>query len=343
MTARRRVLVIGGGWIGRRHLDAFRRLGGIDAAVCETDADRRAALTREGLVDRAYAHLDEALQHAWDAAVIATPAHTHVAIGTRLAGQAIPMLVEKPVAVGLEGIDAWQEQADARGVPVMVGYVFRSHPLLIAARDAILSDAIGRPVQVVAVRGGHLPARRPDYAATYYARRAEGGGVIHDILSHVFNAAEWIVGPIDRLAVDATHACLPGVEVEDTVHAIARHGPILASYAVNQHQPAAEFSFTVNGTAGSVRVRFHQHCWQVASRPDGGWTTHEIPPLDAAEWFARQARAFFDVLDRGAEPPCSLAAGITTLHAILAATRAAAPGNQWVEVDHHVQPPAPVF
>ena len=338
MISRRKILVIGGGWVGRRHLDAFRAVGGIDLAVCEVAVNRRKDFFGNLAADRVFACVEDALENKWDAAVIATPAHTHIAIGTTLADRGIPTLVEKPLAVALDGIDAWLESVRAHRVPVMVGYIFRCHPLLAAARAAIFSGSIGRPVQLVAARGGHLPTRRPEYANTYYANRAEGGGVIHDILSHVFNAAEWIVGPLDRLSADAVHACVPGVEVEDTVQVIARHGAVLASYSVNQHQPMAEFSLTINGDAGSVRIAFHEHRWQIAHQPDGGWTSYEIPRLAPTEWFVMQARAFLDVIDRAAEPPCSLAAGITTLHAILAATAAVehlAP--QWVEVDYHVQ------
>jgi len=75
--------------------------------------------------------------------------------------------------------------------------------------------------------------------------------VVQDILSHVFNAAEWLVSPIDRLMADAAHLRLPKVQVEDTVHVVARHGSILANYTVNQHQHVAEFTLDVHGTEGA--------------------------------------------------------------------------------------------
>ncbi|MCP5531363.1 MAG: Gfo/Idh/MocA family oxidoreductase [Opitutaceae bacterium] len=47
-----------------------------------------------------FASLDEALTQDWDAAVVATPAPSHVPIGRRLTARGIPLLVEKPIALG---------------------------------------------------------------------------------------------------------------------------------------------------------------------------------------------------------------------------------------------------
>lgn len=337
--ANRGILVVGAGWVGRRHIEALQGVGAGNIGLCEPHLARRHEAAQLHALTAAYATLDEALRDPWEAAVVASPAHTHVAIGRAFTERGIPVLVEKPVAVTAEGVEEWQALAEARGAPVMVGFVYRCHPLLVAVREELLAGRIGRPVQLVAHRGAHLPARRADYRDSYYARREQGGGVVHDILSHLYNAAEWLVGPIDRVAADAAHQCLPGVEVDDTIHAIARHGYVLATYAVNQFQPAAEFTLTVHGTCGSLRAAFHENRWESADQPDAGWTPHPIPPLSPVEWFVRQARTFLAVAQGRQAPPCSLPEGIATLHAVLATLRAATQQSGWVPVTPHaVQP-----
>ena len=327
-----KILIVGAGLIGRRHLEAFRETDRAKLSACETDVVRRAAAAREFSLPDTFAQLDDALQLSWDGAVVATPAHTHVSIARTLTDRGVPVLLEKPVAVTSNGLHAWQAAVEARRVPVMIGFVYRSHPLLIALREELRAGRIGRPVQLIAQRGAHLPARRADYADTYYARVEQGGGVVQDILSHLYNAAEWLVGPMDCVAADMAHLCLAGVEVDDTVHVIARHGPVLASYTVNQHQPAAEFTLTINGTQGSLRARFHEHCWDRATKPDAGWSSHALPPLSPVEWFTRQAETFLDVIEKKQVPPCSLTEGVTTLHAVQATLQAGTPQRGWVNV-----------
>src|SRR5215217_6265260 len=98
-----------------------------------------------------------------------------------------------------------------------------------------------------------LPFYRPAYRNTYYARRSSGGGAVQDALTHVLNAGQWLVGNIDRVVADAAHLAIEGVDVEDTVHVIARHGDLLASYSLNQHQAPNETMITVVCEGGTAR------------------------------------------------------------------------------------------
>jgi predicted dehydrogenase len=59
---------------------------------------------------------------------------------------------------------------------------------------------------------------------------------VQDALTHTINAAQWLVGNIDRVVADAAHLALEGVDVEDTVNVLARHGGVLAQL---QPQPAS--------------------------------------------------------------------------------------------------------
>jgi predicted dehydrogenase len=319
----------GAGWIGRLHIEALRQTGRAEVAILEPDPDTRRHVQSElGPMD-AFSTLDDALRQSWSAAVVASPAHTHVELGRRLTSAGVPLLVEKPLALGLEGLPEWIAAVASARVPVMVGFVFRCHPALEAVRHALRSGRVGRPLMLVGRRGAYLPARRPDYASSYYARRDQGGGVLHDILSHVFNAAEWLVGPIDRLMADAAHLRLPNVDVEDSVSIIGRHGPVLASYSVNQHQHAPENTIEVHGTEGSLRADFANNRWEIAATPDAGWSPKALPALSRAQWFARQAKTFLDVAEHRAPPPCSLEDALVTLRSVLAAAEAVAREDAW--------------
>ena len=253
--------------------------------------------------------------------MICVPAHLHVAMATRLAQEGIHSLIEKPLGTALDGVEVLQELVDRRGTVAAVAYVLRANPILSAAREAIQSGRFGKPVQLVAVNGQHFPFYRPAYRDTYYRDRASGGGAIQDALTHLINAGEWLIGPVDRVLADAAHQVVPDVEVEDTVHVIARQQGIPACYALNQHQAANEFTITVACQNGTVRFEIARRPLAVDDRTGQRLARRPGPPMERDQLFILQLQAFFDAIEHGRRPLCTLAEGIQTLRVNLAVLR----------------------
>jgi predicted dehydrogenase len=313
------VLIIGAGSIGERHLRCFQATGRADIVLAEINDDlRRRIAERYGLA-QTYSHLDDALALRFDAAVIATPAPLHVSQAMRLAEAGVHVLIEKPLGTSLKNIDSLRQVIRENKVTAAVAYVYRCHPCLAAMRQAILAGRFGKPVELVAVCGQHFPTYRPAYRQIYYTDRATGGGAIQDALTHVVNAGEWLLGPVDRLVADAAHQVLEGVTVEDTVHLLARHGRVLASYSLNQHQAPNEFTLTVVCERGTARCEFHENRWRWMTEPGGTWHDDSIPPLERDTIFISQANVFLDAVEGKSVPPCTLTEGIQTLRVNLAA------------------------
>src|SRR5262245_45507622 len=187
-----RVLLVGVGSIGERHLRCFGRTGRAELGFVEIDADlRHTVATRHGVM-RAFGNLEDALTGGFDAAVVATPAHLHVAIATRLAEAGLDLLVEKPLSTGLGGIEPLRRVVAQEELTCAVAYNYRAMAPLAALRDAVRSGRFGRPIEVVACCGQNFPFYRPAYRDTYYRERATGGGAVQDALTHIVNAAEWV-------------------------------------------------------------------------------------------------------------------------------------------------------
>lgn len=314
-----RVLVVGVGSIGERHARCFLATGRCEVAVVEINpALRQSICERYGV--RGYASLAEAVAaDSHTAAVICTPAHLHLPMARELAAAGLHLLIEKPLSTSLDLVAALAEEIAARRLICGVAYVYRSHPVLASMREALQSGRFGKPVELVAVCGQHFPTYRPAYRDIYYNNRATGGGAIQDALTHILNAGEWLVGPITRLVADAAHQVLPGVTVEDTVHLLARHGPVLASYSLNQHQAPNETTLTVVCERGTVRFEGHNLRWRWQTTPGETWTDEQFPSLERDELFVLQANYFLDAVEGRRAVTCSLADGAATLRANLAA------------------------
>jgi predicted dehydrogenase len=315
------VVIVGGGSIGERHLRCFQRTGRAEVSLCEIREALREQLAERYGLDRTFASLEEVLEHPWDAGVISTPANWHIPMARQFAERDIPILIEKPLSTTLEGIGELIPLIDSKALPVSVAYVLRQHPALVAMKHAIDSNRFGRPVQVVMTGGQHFPFYRPAYRDTYYTKHETGGGAIQDALTHTINAAEWLVGPVTRLVSDAEHCVLEGVDVEDTVHVLTRHGAVLGSFSLNQHQPANESTLTVICESGAVRWESHNSRWLSGQTPGEPWTLEEQFSIERDDLFVSQANAFLDQLEGKRGPACSLAESLQTLKVNLAALR----------------------
>jgi len=260
---------------------------------------------------------------AFDAVVICTPAHLHVAMALRALRAGCHVLIEKPLSQSLQSVAELLRARDEAGRKAVVAYVLHVYPLLSQARDFIRSGALGPIRHVTSTSGQHFPAGRPahavNYAQTYYRDRKTGGGAIQDALTHTANWVESVIGPTDSLYCDSAHQVLPGVTVEDTVNLCARHGDILVNYTINQFQAPNESTIQFNAASGSVKIETHLRRWGVQKLGETSWTWTEIPPAERDAPFIAQANRFLDLIEGKLADLCTLEAAEQTLRFNLAA------------------------
>ncbi|MDZ4402665.1 Gfo/Idh/MocA family oxidoreductase [Prosthecobacter sp.] len=297
------ILIIGCGSIGERHLRCFQKTGRCKVSACDANAKLLTDVSQRYAVP-AFASLQEALgAQRFDALVICTPAHTHLAIAREGAAHGAALLIEKPLSVTLDGIEETRSAIVHSGRFTAVAYVYHCFPWVAAARDFLLGGSLGAPLHASVASGQHFPTFRPAYREIYYTRHETGGGAIQDALTHLVNAMEWLIGPMTRVFCDASHQRLEGVTVEDTVNVTARHGNVLASYAMTQFQAPNETTLLIHCEHGSVKIESHAQRWGTMKLGDKDWTWHVTPPLERDELFIVQANAFLDGMEG---KPCAL-------------------------------------
>ena len=320
------ILIIGCGSIGERHLRCFQKTGRCSITICDTNPSLLGSIAERYQVT-AYDSLETALQEAGcDAAVICTPAHLHLPIALKLLHAGLHLLIEKPLATDTALVPEFRDAMARSQRFVAVAYVYHFMPWLPAARACLHAGDIGRILHASVTSGQHFPTFRPAYREIYYARHEHGGGAIQDALTHLANAMEWLIGPCTRLFCDASHQELEGVTVEDTVNVSARHGRILASYALNQFQAPNETTFQFNGDAGSLKIEGHNNRWGTLLHGESAWTWHQSPPLQRDDPFIAQAHAFLNGIDHQPTSLSTFEEALQTLRFNQAALQSAATG-----------------
>jgi predicted dehydrogenase len=327
-----RVLIVGVGSIGERHTRCFQATGRAEVGICEPNESLRNHIADKYEIMESFEGVDEAMDARWDAAVIATPAHTHVPIAQTLAQCGVHLLIEKPLSLDMSGIDKLQKTVVDKNLVSAVAYTYRAHPGLSAMREKIRSGFLGTPLTLLIKSGQCFPFYRPAYRESYYVDRATGGGAIQDAATHLFNTAEWIAGSIDRVCADAEHLTLQGVDVEDTVHVLARQGSAMSVFALNQFQAPNELLIEFHGDSGSVQLAMHEACWRWADKPAGKWHTETWGTSERDNGFITQANVFLDAVNGNGSPLCTLTEGVQTLRVNMATLHSALETQAWVDV-----------
>jgi len=323
-THKKSILIVGLGSIGERHLRCFQATERCVVSGCEPNKDLRDAVQSRYDCE-CFASQEEALSSShWDAAVICTPANSHIPIAIECIKAGLQLLIEKPLSISLDEIDTLTTLALRREAIVRVAYVYRSIPVVAAARDLVHSGKIGEIKHVVVTAGQNFPAARPAYASTYFASRSTGGGCIQDALTHNLHAVEWIVGPIEKVFCDASHQALKNVETEDTVNLLSRlQGGVPAVFSLNLFQAPDEVTLSFHGLGGSVRAELHNHRVGSQLQNEREWKWTIMPKEERDGMFIRQANAFLNALEGKPDHLATLEDGLQTLKVNLAAMQSA--------------------
>ncbi len=230
MTEKRslRVALIGQGFMGRAHSNAYNQVGHF--------FDLPYRLERTVICGRDTARLDKmAATWGWaetandwravidrkdiDVVDVAVPNHMHAPIVIAAAEAGKIVLCEKPLANSVE--EAERMVAAASKVRTMVWHNYRRAPAVQFAHQLIQEGKLG---QIFHYRGQYLqewgndPTRPPNWKTD---KAQAGSGVVGDILSHSLDTALMLNGPIASLNA-MTHTFAPGREIDDAASVTVR-------------------------------------------------------------------------------------------------------------------------
>ncbi len=161
-----RVGVIGAGGWGRNHVRTLVALESVElSVVCDIDAERRQAVSRQYPAVRVTDSVEAALDQV-DAVVVATPAATHHTMAMKAIERGLPVLVEKPFALTASDAKAVAEEAAKRGVAVVVGHLLVFHPALELLKGMLDAAELGELYYLYSQRV-NLGQVRPDENALW--------------------------------------------------------------------------------------------------------------------------------------------------------------------------------
>jgi len=331
-----KVLVLGLGGIGQRHVRNLRRLCGDDLEItaCRTRGLSRVltdTLTVDAHADLASTYrlretrdLDRALAERPDAVFVCNPTSLHVPVALAAARAGRHLFVEKPLSDSWNGVDELIEVVERQRLASAVGYQMRFHPCLRRLRELLDANAVGRVIAVHALVGEFLPDWHTyeDYRDLYASRRDLGGGVILTQI-HELDYLTWLFGMPRRIFGLGGHLSDLEVDVEDTASLLMECANGATIIPVHLHQDYVMQPPTrtcqVIGEEGRIDVDLRANTLRLADVSGQVRETVSFPDFQRNDMFIDEMSHFLACVRGEVAPVVSVRDGALSLRVALAA------------------------
>jgi predicted dehydrogenase len=289
--------LISAGWMGKLHTRAYQALPTVYPELqlrprlvhAADTAPDRAECAREvlGYAKASTDYREVLADPDVDVVSICAPTGLHREIGVAAAEAGKPFWIEKPVGRDAKEAAEVAEAASRSGVVTSVGYNYRHVPAVEHVRELIANGDLGRITNVRAVFFNSYASEPRGALSWRFIRDLAGSGALGDLLSHVIDLVQYLLGPISEVSAltstvytqrpilpmgSGTHFAviedgeLGTVENDDYAAALVRFardsraagavGTLEASRVIVG--PECELSFEIYGTEGSATWNFEQ-------------------------------------------------------------------------------------
>lgn len=328
-----RLLVIGCGSIGKRHMRNLLYLGVDDLVAFDIRVEQRRDVVAQLGIDTVK-NLESAWERRPDAVVVAAPTYLHVPLALQAALHGCHLFIEKPLSNSLDGIDGLLEAVKRRNLITLVGCNMRFHPGLMTIKRLLLEQAVGRVIAARVEVGQYLPDWHPweDYRQSYSAQSRQGGGVILDAI-HEIDYIRWLLGEVLSATCFAAKLSQLQIDTEDTAALLLRfESGAVGEVHLDYIQRAYSRSCQVIGEEGTLRwdytageVRWysaHTQQWKLFSNP---------PAWESNQMYLDEMKHFLRCLAGEDSPSLDVFEGARVLEIALAA-KASAQQRRWMEL-----------
>ena len=327
-----KLAIIGLGSIGRRHLGNFHAVGVETLTAYDVDAAQREAARAQFPFAGITTTLDAALDGAVGA-VVCTPPDSHLTIAELAAQRGAHLMVEKPLAQSVDGLEELLRACDAKGLRVLTAYNWRFWPPMLLVEQMLKEKRIGDVLAARTEYAYHLSAHRypgRDYRQFYMADAKLGGGCLLDE-SHAIDYMRWLVGEVTEVSAVVERVSSLEISTDDIADLTVRFaGGAVGNIHMNLFAWNMHSHFELMGEDGVIQWRRFENEVRAFDPKAGRW---EIYPFTCQlnDMYVEEARHFVACVRGEAAPRCDGWDGLRTMRVIEAARRAAAE-RRFVEV-----------
>lgn len=329
-----RILIIGYGSIGKRHLKIARILNpNSEIWILRHNKSNEAKVPE--FANGVFYNLSQALIFNPKLVVIASPASLHIESALAFSEIGANILIEKPLSISLNGIDQLINSRNSLNTKIIVGYNLRFLNSLQTFKKFIDLNLVGNIFSVRCEIGQYLPTWREgtDYKNGVSARKELGGGVLLE-LSHEIDYLIWIFGDISWINATISKQSNLEIDVEDTAHLIigftskVNNNNLIANLNLDFIRHDTTRYCIAIGEKGTLRWNALTGIVDYFNLDLKKWSilSEHIPERD--ESYFTEWQHLFDCINNNTKPLVTLEDGIKVIKIVEAATKSNATQNR---------------
>ncbi|MHC4475403.1 MAG: Gfo/Idh/MocA family protein [Planctomycetota bacterium] len=279
MSKKLNVGVIGCGFMGRVHSNAYRKVSAffdrqyepVLKVICDNNEKKAKEFADNWGWENAETDWRKLVERDdIDLVDICVPNNLHYEIATAAAAAGKIIACEKPLAMTVDEARKMTETVEKSGKPSMVWFNYRGVPAVALAKIIVDEDRVGRVFHYRAkyLQDWTISPKVPQGGDALWRldARVSGSGVTGDLLAHSIDLATWLIGPIESVcamtetfikerAMQDEPDKIEPVTIDDACAFLARfENGALATFESTRYARGRknQHTFEINGDKGSV-------------------------------------------------------------------------------------------
>jgi predicted dehydrogenase len=288
------ILIVGGGSIGKRHLQNLKKLGHNQIWVLKRKVDSEFEQEHNVKVITSF---EEARKLNFDCLFVATPTSLHNESLQFAVEQKLHVFMEKPLIQDEVGLDKTKEILKSYDKIFFIGFMLRFHPLVIKVKEIIDSKKLGEVFNARLEFGNYLPYWHPweDYKISYASRKKLGGGVINTI-THELDLIQYFFGQPKSIYCQASNFRKLDIEVEENCEAIFEYDDKVVSLHLDYLQKDYDRNIKILCEEGKIIWNWHENQVKISlhkSDPE----IIELNDFDVNQLYIDELKSFFHLIN----------------------------------------------
>ena len=196
MINMKKILVVGYGSIGKRHIENLLSISNLEVIVCT----KRKDIGKLKKHAKVYRTIERCLKEKPDIGIIANETSLHIPTAIKLAKAGLDIFLEKPLSNSLKDVEKLHAIIKRKKLITQMGCNMRFHPCIKKIKNMIEQQKIGRIISAQVQNCSYLPDYHPweDYRKGYAARKDLGGGIILTQI-HEIDYMYWLFQEVENV------------------------------------------------------------------------------------------------------------------------------------------------
>ena len=320
-----RILIVGFGSIGRRHLENFLQLKNVKLIVYtkRTDLD---SFKEQGV--KISNSLTECLKENPNIGIITNETSLHVPITIKLAQNGLDLFIEKPLSNSLKDVEKLRAIVKKKKLITQMGCHLRFHPCIKKIKSLIEQEKIGRIISAQVQSCSYLPDyhKWEDYRRSYASRKELGGGVILTQI-HEIDYMYWFFQEVENVVSMSGKLSDLDVTVEDYAASLLKFkNKVVGEIHLDYFQRPNFKSCKIRGTKGEIYWDSDNNGVNIYNIKKNKWETKFETGfsnnIDTYSSYLEEIKHFMKCVKERKETINNLEQGIATLKIALAIKKA---------------------